>query len=589
MSRFLLLGLLAYLLILLPDLQVITAGVAIFMVGMFFMEDGFKQFTGGPLEAILRKTTNTVPKSIFSGFVTTSIIQSSSLMSVITISFLSAELIGLAQGIGLIFGSNIGTTTTAWIVSSFGLKIKIAHYAMPMLIFGIIFRFMKSKNFHGMGNVLLGLGFIFLGIGYMKEGFETLKAGIDLAQFAMDGFLGVGIYILVGAIATVVIQSSSATMAIIIVALSEGQIDYVNALALAIGANIGTTVTAIIGSLTSNANGKRLALAHLIFNAITAGVAVAFIYQLKDLVEWLSPMIGIGAEEYAMKLTLFHTIFNILGVLIVSPFVHQLVKYLEKKFTTEASNKGQPKYITDSSATIPASALIAIQKESEHLYDNSLEIIAHGMSLHRTAIFSDRELDNVVLASNEIMKVDIEKEYTENVKRLYGEIIKFAALANDDLGEADSQKIYEMKVANREIVRAIKDIEKVQKNINKYFKMQNSVIKNEYNILRKKLVDVLRKVQSIRFEHTDFTDSVTQLEVLKDELKEIDIIQNGRLDKLIRQNEIDSHMATSLINDSLYIHNVGHRVIEFAYALWIHDEVLKEYEDLDVEVDEKDS
>jgi phosphate:Na+ symporter len=557
------------------------------MVGMFFMEEGFKQFTGGPLEAILRKTTDTVPKSIFSGFLTTSIIQSSSLMSVITISFLSAELIGLAQGIGIIFGSNIGTTTTAWIVSAFGLKIKIAHYAMPMLIFGIIFRFMKSKNFHGTGNVLLGLGFIFLGIGYMKEGFETLKAGIDLAQFAMDGFLGVLVYILVGAIATVVIQSSSATMAIIIVALSEGQIDYINALALAIGANIGTTVTAIIGALTSNANGKRLALAHLIFNAVTAGVAVAFIYQLKDLVEWLSPMIGIGAEEYAMKLTLFHTIFNLLGVLLVSPFIYKLVGFLEKRFKQAENSKGKPKYISDSSATVPGSALIAIQKESEHLYDNSLLIITHGVSLHRTAIFSDREIDNVILSSNELLQLDIEREYTESVKKLYGEIIQFSSLATEGMGESDSRKVYELKVANREIVRAIKDIEKVQKNFNKYFKGQNSVIKNEYNILRKKLIDVLRKVQAIRNEHNDFVDSVTQLEVLKEELKEIDIIQNGRLDKLIRHNEIDSHMATSLLNDSLYIHNVGKRVIEFAYALWVHDEVLKEYEDLDVEVEEK--
>jgi phosphate:Na+ symporter len=583
--RFILLGLgvLAYLLFAFPDLQVIVAGVAIFMVGMFFMEDGFKQFTGGPLESILQKTTNTVPKSIFSGFLTTSIIQSSSLMSVIAISFLSAELIGLAQGVGIIFGANIGTTTTAWIVSAFGLKIHISHYAMPMLIFGIILRFMKSKNLHGTGNILLGLGFIFLGIGYMKEGFETMKEGIDLAQFAMEGFKGVFVYILVGMVATIVIQSSSATMAIIIVALSSGQIEYVNALALAIGANIGTTVTAIIGALTSNANGKRLAVAHLIFNIITAAVATIFIYQLKDIVEVLSPMIGIGAEEYAMKLSLFHTIFNILGVALVSPFIHKLVKFLNTLFIQKSNDKGKPKFIYESSAGTSISALIAIQKESEHLYDNALEIISHGVSLHRTDIFSDKDVENVVLSSD-VMQIDIEKEYTNSVKRLYGEIIRFASFSSDDLSEKDSQKVYELKVANRGIVRAIKDIEKVQKNINQYFKSPNETIRDEYNTLRKKLIEVLRTVQNIRNDHADFTKSVTNLEILRDSLKEIDIIENGRIDKLIRENNLEPHMATSLINDSIYIYNVGQRVIDFTYALWIDDDILTEYEDLEVDI-----
>ena len=178
----------------------------------------------------------------------------------------------------------------------------------------MIFRFNENKSYQGMGNVLVGLGFVFLGIGYMKEGFESLKAGLNLAQFAIEGYLGVLVYILIGAVATVVIQSSSATMALIITALATGQIEYTNALALAIGANIGTTVTAIIGALSSNANGKRLAVAHFIFNIITGFIAILFLYQLADLVDVLSVSLGIGETDYAMKLALFHTIFNVIGV-----------------------------------------------------------------------------------------------------------------------------------------------------------------------------------------------------------------------------------------------------------------------------------
>ena len=300
-----------------PDISTILGGVALFLIGMEYMEGGFKAFSGGLLEKVLEKFTNTTPKAIGTGFFTTALVQSSSLTSIIIISFLSTELISLTSAVGVIFGSNIGTTTTAWLVSLFGLKIKISVYAMPMIITGIFIpMFLKESGWRGIASILIGLGIIFLGIGYMKEGFETLKEGIDLAQYAMAGYAGIFVYVLVGIIATVVIQSSSATMAIIITALATGQIEYANALALAIGANLGTTVTAALASLKSNENGKRLAVAHFIFNIITGIIAIVFIYQLAELVDYLATIIGIGAEDYTLKLALFHTIFNVIGVLI---------------------------------------------------------------------------------------------------------------------------------------------------------------------------------------------------------------------------------------------------------------------------------
>ena len=305
-----------------PDFSTILGGIALFLIGMEYMENGFKSLSGGVLEKILKQFTSNTIKAITTGFVSTAIVQSSSLISIIVISFLGAELITLASAIGVIFGSNLGTTATAWLVSLFGLKIKISIYAMPMLVMGIMIPLLlKDRSYRGFASILIGLGVIFLGIGYMKEGFETLKEGIDLAAYAMDGYAGIFVYVLVGAVATVVIQSSSATMALIITALATGQIEYANALALAIGANLGTTVTAVLGALKSNENGKRLAVAHFIFNMITGLIAIAFIYKLTDLVDYLSIIIGIDANNYAMKLALFHTIFNLLGVLVVSPFI----------------------------------------------------------------------------------------------------------------------------------------------------------------------------------------------------------------------------------------------------------------------------
>ena len=177
---YILLAFLCYLLYINEDTKYIVAGVGIFIIGMHFMEDGFKLFSGGILERLVAKSTNTVSKSVFLGITATAILQSSTLIAIIVISFLSAKIISLAGALGVVFGSAVGTTTTTWIVSTLGLKIDIAAFALPMIIFGVIFRFYKNKNFQGFGNILLGLGFIFLGIGYMKDGFEELKHGFNL-------------------------------------------------------------------------------------------------------------------------------------------------------------------------------------------------------------------------------------------------------------------------------------------------------------------------------------------------------------------------------------------------------------------------
>ena len=570
----------AYLLFSSNDAKMIIAGVAIFLIGMVFMEDGFKLFSGGMLERVLEKSTSSVPKAIGTGFLATAIVQSSSLLTIIVISFLSAELISLSGAIGVIFGSNIGTTTTAWIVSAFGVKIKIAHYAMPMLIFGVIFRFNKNKTYQGLGNILVGLGFVFLGIGYMKEGFEAMKAGLDLAQFAMDGYLGVLVYIVIGAVATVVIQSSSATMALIITALATGQIEYVNALSLAIGANIGTTVTAIIGSLSSNSNGKRLAVAHFIFNIVTGFIAIVFLYQLADIVDVLSSYIGIGAEDYAMKLALFHTIFNIIGVLAVSPFTNKLVVFLKGLFNERRKDMSRSRYLSNAVIATPEAAIVVLKKEIAHMYDNTTEALVHSLSLHRDEIFgiNNDKVSDVVKKSSEIVDISTENFYDENIKDLYSEIISYATLSQENMNVEQADKIYSLKVACRKIVETIKDANELQKNINQYLKGKNKDIKNEYNFLRVEIAKTLNGIYMLRNADDDF-DVLTKIKLLEEDLEELDMIDNGRIDKLIRENKIESKMATSLMNDSAFAYDISKKLLKVATILWIEDKEIQKLGD----------
>ena len=565
-----------YLLFLNNDAKIIIAGISVFLIGMVFMEDGFKLFSGGMLENNLERFTNTLPKAIGTGFLATAIIQSSSLLTIIVISFLSVELISLSGAIGVVFGSNIGTTTTAWIVSTFGVKINIANYAMPMIIFGVIFRFNNNKTYHALGNLLVGLGFVFLGIGYMKEGFEVMKAGLDLAEFAMQGYLGVLIYIFIGVIATVVIQSSSATMALIITALAAGQIEYANALALAIGANVGTTVTAIIGSLSSNANGKRLAVAHFIFNMITGLIAIIFLYQLIDVVTFLSSAIGISSDDYPMQLALFHTIFNVIGVLAVAPFTSRLVEYLKSLFKEDEKDISRAKYLDNVVIEVPEAAIAALRKEIIHLYDNATEVLSHALSLHRdTFIGMGDGIDTAVEASVTKIDINVDDRYEKKIKTLYGDIINYATISQEDMSVQEKHKIYSLKVACRDIVETIKDVKELQRNVNRFIKSKNQHIKDEYNYLRESIAKTLDGIHTLRNADDDL-EVLAKIKVLEENLKKLDIIGNGRIDKLIRNNLIETKMATSIINDSVFTYNISKKLIQVATILWIEDKKIQE-------------
>lgn len=545
------------------------------------LEDGFKVFTKGPLQNFLKKATDKLYKSITAGAVVTALIQSSSLVSVITISFISAGLISLAGGIGLVFGANIGTTATAWLVAAFGLKIKISALAMPMLIFGLLFSFQKKETYKGLGNVLAGLGFFFLGIYYMKEGFDVYKQYIDLTQFAISGALGVLVYAGLGIFITTILQSSSATLALILTAVSAGQIEYENALALAIGANIGTTITAVLGSLGSNIAGKRLAGAHLIFNVFTGLVALVFIFPLARLVNILADSFNIASTDYTLKLALFHTIFNVLGVLIMLPFVKFLERFLLRVYkakTTDEHDIDEPKYLNEAVLEFPGTVISSLLQESKYLFKNAVfEIVAHGLNIHRADIKSDKKIKKIVKKSTEDMQTNVEELYYQKVKTIYGEIIRYATTAqqNLELTKAQNKTVTDIKIANRKMVEIIKDVRELNKNLTLSFNLSNRPLLKEYNDFRKKVSKVLRTIYLFQTEE-NAEKYAKELTSLKKEAKENIRQSNKSIDKLIRKNLIDAELASSLFNDYTNVNDMIKKLIEVAELLYEQKDYLLE-------------
>jgi phosphate:Na+ symporter len=561
-----------------PTIKEVAAGVAILLFGMIMLEEGFNAFVEGPLQKLLKRVTDKLYKSLGLGFITTAFLQSSSLISVITISFLSAGLIDLHAGIGIIFGANLGTTATAWLVSIFGLKIKVSALAMPMVSFGILFVFQKSKTLKGVGYVLAGLGFFFLGIHFMKQGFDVYQDNINLADFSMPGFWGLIVYTFIGILITLILQSSSAAMALILTALAVGQITYDNSLALAIGANIGTTITAIIGSLTSNIEGKRLAGAHLVFNLVTGLIALVFIAQLGLFVDYVSSSTGIAPDNYPIKLSIFHTVFNLIGIIVMVPFINPLVTLLKRVFVAKAKvdKIEHPVYLNESVLVYPQTALRALLDESKRLFEKAtFEIVSHGLNLHMSDIMGEKKLKKIVKKSKEELEIDIEEMYYNKVKIIYSKIIKYATLAQSkfSLSPETMEAFTRIKLANRNVVETIKNIRGLRNNVSQYMLSDNKYIQKEYDRLRTKVSRVLREIYFTRTDENPEAH-LKRLESLKQKAHKSDVLLNGTLDKLIREQKISSVMATSLANDSDNVAEIMKKLIETAELLYINSDTL---------------
>ncbi|QIR75517.1 Na/Pi cotransporter family protein [Sulfurospirillum diekertiae] len=550
----------------------ITAGVAIFLFGMRNLEEGFRFFVGGLLDQFLKKITHNLYRSILFGTVITTLMQSSGLVAVIAISFISAGLISVTQGIGIILGGNIGTTTGAWLIAGLGLKINIATYALPMLVFGTLFVFQENKRLKGIGYALVGLGFSFLGIAYMKEGFDAFKETIDLTQYSADGLKGILLFALIGMAVTMISQSSHASLVLILTALSASQITYENAIALTIGANLGTPITAIIGAWGASFEGKKLAGAHFLMNSLTGFLLIWFVPQFIRFIDFTAPFLGIAEDDYTLKLALYHTYFNLICVLLFAPLVHGLVILLNQLFIpkkTAEKERDDVLFINDVALDFPDTAQAILLKETKHLFNNIFDIIAQGMSVTKEDITSGMEVDDILIRRNKAMHVNMDEYYELRIKEIYGKIINFAILAQGKFSDESNRQLIPIKNATLGMVEAFKASKHMQKNMLYYLESDNEYIRQEYNHIRKNLIKHLRNMQLI-INTTEEDVAILLLSKLQLDAQKYDIAANKSLDNLIRTNKITYTMATSLMNDTTYAYTIVSELTKVAHTLFIH-------------------
>ncbi len=552
-----------------PDFKEIAAGIAIFLFGMLSLEQGFRSFTGGVLEKILRTITDKLWKRLSFGIFSTVLMQSSSLVSVLTISFLSAGLLDLAAGMGIVFGANLGTTTGAWLVAGYGVKVNISAYAMPMLVFGVLLVLQKPAQVKGVGYILSGVGFLFLGIHYMKDGFEAFRNTISLTEYALPGLKGLVVYVLLGIAATVIIQSSDATMVLIITALSVQQVTYENAVAMAIGANIGTTITALIGSISANIEGKRLAAAHLLFNTITAVIALLLLNRFVWLVDIFSTAVGINSDDYPLKLAAFHSLFNLVGISLMLPFVNVLARLLQKLLKAKVITVDQPRYLNQAALVYPDTVVEAVNKETIHLYQNAVKIMLNTLALTEKDLTADSGLQEIISKRQIVPFYDFDTDYEKYIKGIYSAIIAFIVQADVSKERELSKRLYWLRLANRHIVEALKGSKHMQKNLRRISSSRHQAAIVEYNKIRYQLALLIREIESIRKRDVIEELPLLTLDNLKASIEEQDQQMNQTIDALIREHKISAETGTSLINDSAYLYNIKQHLLKMAETVFI--------------------
>jgi phosphate:Na+ symporter len=298
-------------------ISTILGGVGLFLLGMLLMTDGLKALAGDSLRRVLTRFTGTPLTALVSGAAVTALVQSSSATTLTTIGFVSAGLLTFPQALGLIFGANVGTTSTGWLVALLGLKFSVSTVAMPVVGAGALLRLVARGRPASAGMALAGFGLIFIGIDALQAGMKGLADHVNPASFPQATAAGRVFLAAVGAGMTVVVQSSSAAVAITLAALDAGTISFSQAAALVVGQNVGTTVTAVIAAVGGSVPAKRTALAHVLFNVLTGVVALGL---LPVFVQGAAALAArIGGHAGATSLAAFHTSFNLLGIAMFLP------------------------------------------------------------------------------------------------------------------------------------------------------------------------------------------------------------------------------------------------------------------------------
>lgn len=550
------------------DILTLLGAVGLFLYGMTLMSEGLQKAAGNGLRNILGAMTRNRFTGAITGFSITALIQSSSASTVMVVSFVSAGLMTLAQSVAVIMGANVGTTATTWIITLFGFKVDIAAFAYPLIAFSLPLLFSSKSKRKSIGEVILGFAVLFIGLNMIEDSVPDLKSSPEifgfLQHYADMGFGSVLLFMLIGIIVTMVIQSSSAAIAIVLIMCTKGWITFDLACSLILGSNIGTTITPIIASLGANLAAKRAALCHLMFNLLGTIWALALFYPFTNLTVWVTEACGQGdpcalysytgndaatiaqmAVSASFGLSIFHTIFNAINLSIMIWLTELYVKIVERIMPSKHKGDEEFQLTYISSGRVAASELNIAQAEKE------------------ISVYAER-VQRMVDMAKELVHT---KEKSEDFTKLFSRLEKYEDISDRMEIEianylnrcAEGRLSSESKHRIASLLRIVSEIESIA----------DSCFSVAKALMRKQQSDV--KFTEIVYKNIDAMFVYVE-EAMKNMLVVLSDLENAREADIIlsynKEREINN-MRNQLRNGN--IENINNKVYEYQAGIYYMD------------------
>ena len=468
------------------DLWKLLGGLGVFIFGMYQLEDAVKALSGKAFRKLISHYTNGRLRAIGSGFLVTSILQVSSAVALMVLAFVGAGIMSMENAIGVIMGANVGSTATVWIVAFLGFKLKIETFALPLIGLGglLMIVFGTSSRFFHVSRLLISFGFLFLGIDYMKGSVEILAKGFDLSSIPD---YGLWFYVLVGTLITALMQASAASIALILTALHGGLLTFDIAAAMVIGANIGKTLPVLLGAIGGIQSKKRVALSHVIFNVVTAVIALL---GIRHLIALVGVFFDIQANS-VMALSLFHTLFNVLGVLLFLPFIGLLARLLVRVCPDRKAVLTV--YIDKTPTEVADAAIAALKKEIHHLLEECQLYNLRALSIDEKLVF-----DHDLPFEKNIKKLSTLEDLYENIKLLHAEIFAFySRLHTHKLDESETRELERVVFASRNIMNSTKNFKGIRYDLDEFDSSENEYMNTQYQLFRRRLVEIYHDMNRI--------------------------------------------------------------------------------------------
>lgn len=431
------------------DIWQLAAGLGLFLYGMHQLEQSLVQLAGRSFKKFLKRSTDRPIKGMFAGALSTAALQSSSVVSLIVLAFVGAGVISLSSAIGIVFGSNLGTTATGWIVATVGFKLDIESLALPLIAlggFGVAWSTQGTRR-ASYSRLMAGFGLMLLGLSFMKDGSASATQLFDPEALA---HYPAWVFLLVGFALTAIIQSSSATIMITLSALYAGVIPLPAAAAAAIGADLGTTITAILGALAGSANKRRVAFALILFNVVTD--IIAFVSMI-PLLRFIQEVLTIS--DPLLALVAFHSLFNFIGIVLFLPAVRPLSRALAHRLSDGQASLAR--YLNNKDSALPEVAIENFEREAIRVIDQAtaLNLLTFGLPVKDAFFGKPVDRKGVALFGSDPNHA----EGYSQIKQLEGEILAFGlALQRQTLQPRDSERLSQIKLAVREAVHAAKTV-----------------------------------------------------------------------------------------------------------------------------------